>query len=205
MFQAGLCAVYIFMISLHFVCLVCMQFMPTHCVNSTTCTPKTTCSALVLQSSSITTIQSWLKGPVLIDSWAVCHSKGFEWTAQLSITTPTVVMSVQSPVSVIWADTERDCTCPANTDSTSDTAVGLFLGGVVAAEVLLMVGIVCGACRLEQRHVSSIQSYRSFIYTYIDILLRETWKHVPAVLFAMKCVYRCRVNTTDSVIIIIYI
>ena len=45
---------------------------------------------------------------------------------------------------------ERDNT--ANTDSSSATAVGLFLGGVVAGAlgVLLIGGIVVGACRLRR-------------------------------------------------------
>ena len=68
---------------------------------------------------------------------------------------------------------ERNCTCPAAnndtsrttvfevetvhpvcTDSISATAVGLFLGGVVAGAlgVLLMVGIVGGACLLRSKH-----------------------------------------------------
>ena len=40
----------------------------------------------------------------------------------------------------------------ANTDFSSATAVGLFLGGVVAGAlgVLLIVGIVGGACRLRR-------------------------------------------------------
>ena len=39
-----------------------------------------------------------------------------------------------------------------NTDSSSATAVGLFLGGVVAGAlgVLLIEGIVVGACRLRR-------------------------------------------------------
>ena len=45
-------------------------------------------------------IQSWLEGLFCLPI-QFCHSKGFEWTAQLSITIPTLVMSVQSPVSVI--------------------------------------------------------------------------------------------------------
>ena len=44
------------------------------------------------------------------------------------------------------------CTCLTNTDSSSATAVGLFLGGVVAGVlgVLLIVGIVCGVCWLRR-------------------------------------------------------
>ena len=41
---------------------------------------------------------------------------------------------------------------PVSSDSSSATAVGLFLGGVVAGAlgVLLIVGIVSGACRLRR-------------------------------------------------------
>ena len=41
---------------------------------------------------------------------------------------------------------------PVSSDSSSATAVGLFLGGVVAGAlgVLLTVGIVSGACRLRR-------------------------------------------------------
>ena len=166
--------------------------------------PQTSCSALAnsYKSSTITTIQSWLEGLFYLTVELSVTVKDMNGQlSYISITIPTVVMAVQFPVSVIWVDTERDCTCPANTDSTSTTAVGQFLNGVVAEEVLLVVGIVCGACRLEQRQVSAY-SHRSFIHMYIDILLSETFKHVPAVLFAMKCAYRCRVSNMDSVIII---
>ena len=39
-----------------------------------------------------------------------------------------------------------------SSDSSSATAVGLFLGGLVtgALGVLLIVGIACGACRLRR-------------------------------------------------------
>ena len=64
-------------------------------------------------------------------------------------------------VTLVGAEGERDCSCPvedeansrpANTDSSSATAVGLFLGGVVAGGlgVLLVVGIVCGAWWLRR-------------------------------------------------------
>ena len=64
-------------------------------------------------------------------------------------------------VTLVGVEAEIDCSCPfeaeasscpANTDSSSTTAVGLFLGGVVAGAlgVLLIAGIVCGAWRLRR-------------------------------------------------------
>ena len=50
-------------------------------------------------------------------------------------------------------ESESDCSGPAlNNDSIGATGVGLFLGGVVAGAlgVLLIVGIVGGACRLRR-------------------------------------------------------
>ena len=50
-------------------------------------------------------------------------------------------------------ESESDCSSPAlNNDSSSATGVGLFLGGVVAGAlgVLLIVGIVGGAFRLRR-------------------------------------------------------
>ena len=53
-------------------------------------------------------------------------------------------------------ESESDCSSPAvNNDSIGATGVGLFLGGVVAGVigVLLIEGIVGGACRLRRsRH-----------------------------------------------------
>ena len=53
-------------------------------------------------------------------------------------------------------ESESDCSCPAvSNDSISATGVGLFLGGVVAGAlgVLLIGGIVGGACLLRRsRH-----------------------------------------------------
>ena len=50
-------------------------------------------------------------------------------------------------------ESESNCNCPAvNNDSISATGVGLFLGGLVAGAlgVLLIEGIVGGACRLRR-------------------------------------------------------
>ena len=52
-------------------------------------------------------------------------------------------------------ESENNYSCPVNNDSCSATGVGLFLGGVVAGAlgVLLIGGIVGGACRLRSsRH-----------------------------------------------------
>ena len=49
-------------------------------------------------------------------------------------------------------ESESNCSCPAvNNDTISATAVGLFLGGVAAGGlgVLLIVGVVGGACLLR--------------------------------------------------------
>ena len=50
---------------------------------------------------------------------------------------------------------EAETVHPVCTDSSSATAVGLLLGGVVAGVtgVLLIEGIVCGACRLRRSKV----------------------------------------------------
>ena len=47
---------------------------------------------------------------------------------------------------------EAEIVYPVSSDSSSATAVNLFLGGVVAGApgVLLIVGIVGGACRLRR-------------------------------------------------------
>ena len=49
---------------------------------------------------------------------------------------------------------ELETVHPVCTDSISATGVGLFLGGVVAGAlgVLLIGGIVGGACRLRSKH-----------------------------------------------------
>ena len=50
-------------------------------------------------------------------------------------------------------ESESDYSCPAvNNDSCSATGAGLFLGGLVAGVigVLLIEGIVCGAFRLRK-------------------------------------------------------
>ena len=49
-------------------------------------------------------------------------------------------------------ESESNCSCPVNNDSISATGVGLFLGGVATGVigVLLIGGIVCGACRLRR-------------------------------------------------------
>ena len=49
-------------------------------------------------------------------------------------------------------EAERVNPGPVSSDSSSATGVGLFLGGVVAGAlgVLLIGGIVCGACRLRR-------------------------------------------------------
>ena len=50
-------------------------------------------------------------------------------------------------------ESESNCSCPVvNNDSISATGVGLFLGGVAvgALGVLLIVGVVGGACRLRR-------------------------------------------------------
>ena len=49
-------------------------------------------------------------------------------------------------------ESESNCSCPVNNDSISATAVGLFLGGVAAGAlgVLLIGGIVGGACWLRR-------------------------------------------------------
>ena len=49
-------------------------------------------------------------------------------------------------------EAERINPRPVSSDSSSATAVGLFLGGMVAGVmgVLLIVGIVGGACRLRR-------------------------------------------------------
>ena len=55
-------------------------------------------------------------------------------------------------VTVTLPQADRNNSCPANFDSSSATVVGLFLGGVVAGAlgVLLIVGIVCGAWWLKR-------------------------------------------------------
>jgi len=49
-------------------------------------------------------------------------------------------------------ESESDCSSPINNDSIGATGVGLFLGGVVAGVigVLLIGGIVGGACWLRR-------------------------------------------------------
>ena len=49
-------------------------------------------------------------------------------------------------------ESESNGSCPVNNDPISATAVGLFLGGVAAGAlgVLLIVGVVGGACRLRR-------------------------------------------------------
>ena len=56
-------------------------------------------------------------------------------------------------MSITLAQVEVERDCPANTDSSSATAVGVFLGGVVAGAlgVLLIEGIVIGVCLLGAR------------------------------------------------------
>ena len=62
-----------------------------------------------------------------------------------------------NPVYIVSAtlprvESECDCSSCVNNDSSSATGVGLYLGGVVtgALGVLLIEGIVCGACRLRR-------------------------------------------------------
>ena len=57
-------------------------------------------------------------------------------------------MSIPLPA----VEAERVNPGPVSSDSSSATGVGLFLGGVVAGAlgVLLIVGIVSGACRLRR-------------------------------------------------------
>ena len=60
----------------------------------------------------------------------------------------TCTMSIAQPHFAV--ETER--VHPVSNDISSTTAVGLYLGGVVtgALGVLLIVGIVCGTCRLRK-------------------------------------------------------
>ena len=53
---------------------------------------------------------------------------------------------------LLGVESESNCSCPVCTDSISATGVGLFLGGVVAGAlgVLLIVGIVGGAYWLRR-------------------------------------------------------
>ena len=48
-------------------------------------------------------------------------------------------------------ESECDCGCCVNSDSINATGAGRFLGGVVAGVigVLLIGGIVCGACHVK--------------------------------------------------------
>ena len=72
-----------------------------------------------------------------------------------------IALSEVNPVYIVSAtlpgvESESDCSSPAvNNDSIGATGVGLFLGGVVAGAlgVLLIGGIVGGACWLRRsRH-----------------------------------------------------
>ena len=62
------------------------------------------------------------------------------------------VVQLLSPVCTVSVTLDLLPVEASNTDSSSATAVGLFLGGVVAEAlgVLLIVGIVVGACRLRR-------------------------------------------------------
>ena len=62
------------------------------------------------------------------------------------------IMVPNSCVHTVTIILPRANSCPANTDSISGTAIGLIIGGVVAGAlgVLLIVGIVCGACYLRK-------------------------------------------------------
>ena len=61
---------------------------------------------------------------------------------------------MQSALVLPVVEAERVNPGPVCTDSSSATGVGLFLGGVVAGAlgVLLIVGIVGGACLLRSKH-----------------------------------------------------
>ena len=111
--------------------------------------------------------------------------------------TPVYIHTVR--VTLLGAETKRDDSCPANTDSSSATAVGLFLGGVVAGAlgVLLIVGIVCGACRLRRTkrkwvHKEQLCSHKhSYMATYIRI--SKFWIHVQPCSMPWN-VYWCMVS-----------
>ena len=66
------------------------------------------------------------------------------------VTTPVNFYTCTMSITLLPVEAEK--VNPASTDSSSATAVGLFLGGVVAGAlgVLLIEGIVCGACRLRR-------------------------------------------------------
>ena len=55
-------------------------------------------------------------------------------------------------VTLLGVEFESNGSCPVNNDSSSATGVGLFLGGVAAGAlgVLLIGGMVCGAFRLRR-------------------------------------------------------
>ena len=65
--------------------------------------------------------------------------------------TTVIFYTCTMPITLLPVEAEE--VNPASTDSSSATAVGLFLGGVLAGVlgVLLIEGIVCGAWRLRRR------------------------------------------------------
>ena len=64
----------------------------------------------------------------------------------------TIVFICAMSLALPAAEAERVNPGPVSSDSSSATGVGLYLGGVVtgALGVLLIEGIVCGACRLRR-------------------------------------------------------
>ena len=66
------------------------------------------------------------------------------------VTTPVSISACTMPIILLPVEAER-VYC-ANPDCSSTTAVGVLLGSVVAGAlgVLLIEGIVCGACRLRR-------------------------------------------------------
>ena len=68
-----------------------------------------------------------------------------------------IALVTSYPVYIVFAtlprvESEYDCSSCVNNDSTSATGAGLFLGGLAAGVIglLLIEGIVCGTFRLRK-------------------------------------------------------
>ena len=80
-----------------------------------------------------------------------CPSLLIKWYIYKAFLTPNTCVHTVT-VTLLRAEVERADSCPTNTDVSSATAVGLIIGSAVAGAlgVLLIEGIVCGACRLRR-------------------------------------------------------
>ena len=76
-------------------------------------------------------------------------------------------------------ESECDCSSPINNDSSSATGVGLYLGGVVtgALGVLLIVGIVGGACRLGMSKAKCVYKFYRIHLKFVHIATAKYFIH----------------------------